>query len=235
MWHLEDKPTENVVKSVTNLGYLYTPTKGVATELTTKQRPDQFSRDPYLQLEKYYTSIGDENEAKKTYFAGRCAVRENAKDKGGRTQWPGLTLWWSDWWLKWLTGYGVQTARLLIPIITVFVLGLMVFLPSDALEVAKANAPAVSSKSSEKRAYSGNLATLTPTNKEKSLEGEKPELFDRVAYDLDLLLPGLNLGSTEKWDPQGHWREIYIVFHSMIGWLLIPLMVASLAGVIKRQ
>jgi hypothetical protein len=43
-------------------------------KLAGAQDPPIFSRDPYLQLEKYYNSIGNDIQARRVYYQGRCAL-----------------------------------------------------------------------------------------------------------------------------------------------------------------
>ncbi|CAA9375388.1 MAG: hypothetical protein AVDCRST_MAG93-8772 [uncultured Chloroflexia bacterium] len=59
-------------------------------------------------------------------------------------------------------------------------------------------------------------------------------LFERSVYSLDLFLPVVNLHVDENWQPNGLGRQIYAVFHSMVGWILVPLLLASLSGIIRR-
>jgi hypothetical protein len=47
----------------------------VARAFVKSQRPDEFSRDPYLNLERYYRTIGNEFEAKKIHYLGRSELR----------------------------------------------------------------------------------------------------------------------------------------------------------------
>ena len=177
-----------------------------------------YSRDPYQQLEKYYRALGDEAEAKRIHYLGRRDLRENAKDKEGRTKWPWSTRW-GDWWLKYLTGYGVRTWLLLLWIGFFLIAGTAVFWSEGAL---KAKLPPPSQASGQ------TSTSPTPPSEEHSL-------FNRAAYSLDLFLPLVNLRFDEKWEPEGLIRSIYALFHSLIGWLLIPLLVASLAGIVRRQ
>ena len=65
--------------------------------------------------------------------------------------------------------------------------------------------------------------------------GQGQHLFNRASYSLDLFLPVVNLHIDENWRPVGLWREIYAVFHSMVGWVLVPLLLASLAGIVRRE
>src|SRR5688572_9045324 len=69
----------------------------------------------HLGTQRLYSDTGDEVEAKRIHYVGRCDLREQAKTRDGTINWPRRSRW-GDWWLKWLTGYGVQTWRLLGPI-----------------------------------------------------------------------------------------------------------------------
>jgi hypothetical protein len=88
----------------------------VAKGMAKRQKPEEFSRDPYLQLEKYYRGVGNELEAKRMHYKGRSELRKNAWTRGKRAaEWPlGTKLADASIWL--LTGYGVRTYLLLIPI-----------------------------------------------------------------------------------------------------------------------
>ncbi|MDQ3927428.1 MAG: pentapeptide repeat-containing protein [Actinomycetota bacterium] len=202
----------------------------VAKEMAAKQRPEEFSRDPYLQLEKYYRGVGNELEAKRLHYMGRRDLRENAKDKNGRTEWPLLTRW-GDWCLKWLTGYGVHTWLLLIPIFFFLGVGTWVFWPSEALVTT----PGTHGQSNEGQEANALYLASTGSSQEQSQGGLGQHLFHRVSYSLDLFLPVVNLHIDEDWQPNGLGRQIYAVVHSMVGWILVPLLLASLAGIIRRE
>ena len=60
-------------------------------------------------------------------------------------------------------------------------------------------------------------------------------LFDRVLYSTDLLIPVVRLQAGETRHPTTYWRKVYAATHRLAGWLLVPLLVASLSGIIKRQ
>jgi hypothetical protein len=205
--------------------------KETAAKLAWAQDPSNFSRDPYLQLEKYYASIGDEVEAKRVHYRGPRDLRANAKDElRGSTRWTRFTSW-GDWWLKWLTGYGVRTWLLLVWISAFLIAGTVVFWSDNALE-STASAPP--SEPAETEVGEGP-SSFSATNEGQSPTDLKRKLFDRAAYSLDLFLPVVNLHIDEKWEPQGLGREVYALVHSMVGWLLVPLLVASLAGIVRRQ
>ena len=58
----------------------------------------------------------------------------------------------------------------------------------------------------------------------------------RAAYSLDQFLPLVNLHVDEKWEPypDDPWTQAYSVLHAVVGWLVVPLLIAALAGIIKR-
>jgi hypothetical protein len=188
------------------------PKEGLANELALKfvkeQMPAEFSRDPYLQLEKYYRSVGDENQAKTTYYLGRIALRANAKDKRhGRARWS-FRKCVSDDFFRVLTGYGTKVGRILVIAFIFLILGTLVFyLPTEALNGVNASA-----------------------NANPSEEG----LLFRTLYSLDLFLPIVNLRVDEQWVPNGPLLQAYATIHTIVGWLIVPLLLAALAGIIRR-
>jgi hypothetical protein len=203
----------------------------VAKQMAAKQLPEEFSRDPYLQLEKYYRGVGNVLEANSFHYQGRSELRKNAWKRGGRTaEWP-LSTRLSDAGLWLLTGYGVHTWRLLIPIFFFLGVGTWVFWPSEAL-VTPSGTHGQSNEGQE-----ANATYLTPTasSQEQSQVGLGQHLVERASYSLDLFLPLVNLHIDENWQPNGLGRQIYAVVHSMVGWILVPLLLASLTGIIRRE
>jgi hypothetical protein len=188
--------------------------KAMALELARAQDPSKFSRDPYLQLENYYASTGDEVTSKRIHYEGRSDLRENANDtRRGVTKWSRPTRWF-DWWIKWLTGYGVKTPLLLVWIGAWLFAGMLVYWPDNAVD----------------RAATTVEAEVIPKGQESWMQP-----YDPLEYSVDLFLPVVNLHAEEKWEPSGFWRRQYSFVHAIAGWLLVPLLVASLAGIVRRQ
>jgi hypothetical protein len=129
-----------------------------------------------------------------------------------------------------LTGYGVWTGLLLIPIFFFLTVGTWVFWSSEALVTP----PGTHGQSNKGRANASYLAS-TVSGQGQSQDGLGQHLFDRASYSLDLFLPVVNLHIDEDWQPNGLGREIYAVVHSMVGWILAPLLLASLTGIIRRE
>jgi hypothetical protein len=213
----------------------------LASRLAADQDPTKFSQDPYVHLENYYDSSGEPYEARSIYYEGRCAVRENAKAYrraylGGKVLWPWGRIWFTDFGLKWMTGYGVKARRCVLPLMLLVVVGTIVFWPNNALRPTPSTTP------------SG-----TPTNAVASSDldrpGAKPEAgslaahaWERFSYSADLALPTvsfqgvsiLEAGAANKLVPQGSWREMYAAVHQVLGQLLILLFVATVLGFARR-
>ena len=58
------------------------------------------------------------------------------------------------------------------------------------------------------------------------------EWYNRVWYSLDLLSP-IDLGVSKKWRPKDSRLRNYAQFHRVAGWILIPLIAATITGIIK--
>jgi uncharacterized protein YjbI with pentapeptide repeats len=73
----------------------------------------------------------------------------------------------------------------------------------------------------------------------KKMEPQKPEdtprVYNRFWYSLDLFLPVLDLQADDVWKPKTNERFLrhYVRLHVMLGWILIPLVLAALTGLIK--
>lgn len=175
----------------------------LAFKLIECQQFSTFSRDPYLQFETYYQNSGDELQAQRFHYRGRRDMRRRALTKDEGATWS-ATERWVDLMFKLLTGYGVQTYRLLLFIAAFLVSGMIVFWPMTALQEGTARVVAA------------------------------------FAYSADLFLPVVDVGLPLNEEPKPSeleysWRESYAVLHSLIGWVLVPLLVASLSGLVRRR
>jgi hypothetical protein len=63
----------------------------------------------------------------------------------------------------------------------------------------------------------------------------RPPAFHAVAYAFDLLLPVINLGQKNAWQPEGSALLYWSWALTGAGWVLISAVVAGLAGVLKRD
>ncbi|MEW5929224.1 MAG: pentapeptide repeat-containing protein [Gemmatimonadota bacterium] len=190
------------------------------------QHTDFFSRDPYLQMERFYSRGGDDEEAREIYYIGRCHARQNAGDSAGNVQWS-----WArgslDWLLKHLTGYGVKTYRV-IPILLIFLaIGTVVFWKCEP------------EASAGDRAVQTRLLAVAPSKAYTASTVDDlrpaPKLFRRALFSLDLFIPVIEFPFTEKLKPEGFFTQAYALVHVVVGWLLIPLVIASITGVLRKE
>lgn len=201
--------------------------ESMAERLADSQDPTAFSRDPYIQLEKHYDSIGEDGQATRMYVRGHLARRRNASDEAGIVQWPSKTANLLDWLWKSFTCYGVSVWRLLLLSVCFIAIGTLLFyFPKDALVRTGAAMPVATE----------DVTSGVRSGKESRVDGRPWEesLLYRAEYSLDLFLPIVNLRIDEKWVPNRWWLQAYAVLHSLVGWLVIPLLVAALAGVMRR-
>lgn len=202
-------------------------TKGQQRRIVDVQALSKFSQDPYLQFEQYYRSIGDDAYAKDVYYAGRLSLRRKASHWGG---WKRM----GDWFLCWTVGYGVKIWRLLIlwmlPLLTI---GTIVFW-SDAALTKKEESNISAAISSLGHKFLKEVVTEERADRSTAVYKFFKHLGHRVWYSTDLFMPVVDLQIVKEYGrPQGL-RGIYTVFHVIMGWVLVPLLIASLSGVIKK-
>jgi hypothetical protein len=104
-------------------------------------------------------------------------------------------------------------------------LGFFIFLPNDALAPVDASGPS---------AAAGQLVASTAYTGEQGSYGPGEMFWDRATYSLDLFLPVVKLGVDEQWEPSGFVPRKYAFVHQFVGCLVVSLLLASLAGIIKR-
>lgn len=192
------------------------------------QQPDKFSRDPYIQIEKYFHKIGDEVKSTEVYFEGRSELRKYAlNQKIEDITWSRKRKLW-DWFLKHLTGYGVQTERLFIPIIVFVGIGTCVFWDNNFLNQID----------NKKTNLSHSFVRVSEIPEEIIDNNLSRNIFKKLGYSVDLFIPVLDLQIANKLELSESaplWKQYYRVFHIFAGWFLIPLLIASISGIIRRD
>lgn len=176
--------------------------------LLQAQESRSFSRDPYIQLEQYFRSVGDDTDADDMYYRGRCALREHALQDGKPIHWS-KSQNLGDLILKWLTGYGVKTERVMLPIVVLLLVAVFVFWPDGMLKPGASTSVGAGSW--------------------------VEHLFDRAAYSVDLFLPVVDLGICNHWTPANRLGQVYSILHVIAGWLLVPLLLASSSGLVRKR
>lgn len=192
------------------------------------QSPEKLSMDPYLQFEQYYRSIGNELDAKRVYRAGRVKVHKNMINgawrfwRKSKDQERDLETRWSlgkmifDSMLRWMAGYGV---RMLVPsiwIIAFLLIGTCVFWPDEALVLKR-----TSSDQADGQTQSKTWSNIR-------------QLCLRMEYSLDLFIPIVDLRVADDYKRPPGWRGGYAFFHIIMGWLLVPMIIASLSRVVRQ-
>jgi len=127
------------------------------------------------------------------------------------------------------TRYGTRTHRVAMAMLILVGVGLAVFsLPasSDGIQPQNSGGPntAVTTGAAQPGAAAPPRRPVPDT----------PSFVDRLVYDIDLFLP-IDLQSEDRWQPDGDTREVYAAFHEFAGWVLIPLFLASLTGLLTRR
>jgi hypothetical protein len=183
----------------------------LALKFVEEQVPRRFSRDPYLQLERYYSGIGEEDDAVRMHRRGHSALRDNAKDyrnpgKEGRVKWSWYKIWVTDFGLKYVTSYGTRAWLAVMYLIPLLLFGTLLFCGEETL-LAKSEISYVKDVS----------------------------LGHSFAYTLDLLIPVLTFPLTDTWVPSHKLGKIFSVIAVLAGWLLVPLFIAAWTGIIRPR
>jgi hypothetical protein len=158
-----------------------------------RQLPDSFTINVYNQMEKYFTSITDIEEANKVYYKGRCAYREVTKKKWGAIKYL------SDTFLKYSLHYGTKNEnKLLVAILIFIVLGALII-----------------------NYYVSDNTTF----------------FACLQQSLVAFFPfgGLRDISINYSIKPDNYFNGYFIIHRVIGFILIPVVIASLTGFIKKK
>jgi hypothetical protein len=113
--------------------------------------------------------------------------------------------WFASWSLDCLVGYGRHPAYAAGYCVIIIVIGCVLF--------------------------SGKKMEL----QEKQKEGDPVRVYNRFWYSLSLFLPLVDLQAHTVWKPKNsHWiLRNYTRVHTLLGWILIPFVLAALTGLIK--
>ena len=261
------------------------------------QSPKVFSIDPYLQFEKYYSSIGDDSNAKRVYYKGRSELRKNARhgfairrskvffieNRNPDIRWSLGKLILDCLIMCILVGYGVKLGRSFGILIVALFLG-AIFWSDEAMipKSAIANNPELimiadneQQKNLQNDLKQGTLSidlrkklqipdlahiTIAKNGSEWDINSDsskgvtykakvegneiniyritnfKPKSFlYKLGYSLDMLLPIADLKIADEYKFPSDWYGFYIVMHTILGWILIPLLISSLAGVLRKR
>jgi hypothetical protein len=116
--------------------------------------------------------------------------------------------------------------RLLMPLVLLLVLGTWLFWPDGALKP-------VTTASTEPSTRTSTSSSSADNN--EGFDNLEPKAIYRFGYSLDLLLLVVNLHFEDQWEPRGAWLRAYAAVQTLMGWILIPLLLASLAGFVRWE
>lgn len=163
-----------------------------------------YSPQPYLVLEQYLNANGDADDANNVYIHMRKRQRGRRMSSAARV---------ADWFLEWVVGYGREPVLSVWWTLGFIALGMLLFSPHRMV------------------AQQGQDGQTDPGQTDL---GKKSPAYSRFWYSLDVLAPAIELGADKAWQPDPNWwlGRNYSYVHRIVGWILAPLILAALTGVI---
>jgi Pentapeptide repeats (9 copies) len=75
---------------------------------------------------------------------------------------------------------------------------------------------------------------FSPSRMEWKNAKERPTKYSRIWYSVDDFAPVVDLHEAKNWGPkQNSWSRHYERFHRIAGWILLPLVVGAITGIVK--
>ena len=189
-------------------------------------RLDPYDRQPYTQLEEVFRRSGEDHLAKAVYLERK---HREYKERIKPNLWKQPHKLLGDLFLHWLTGYGVQLWRLPLFMLGLVLLWMFVFWQDKALEPKGEDCVIV---------VNGTSVKLQPSAKDKDMPGLASAFWVSVRTFLPVEIPA---GSRWKPSTRAMWQgplsmtyETFATFLKLFGWILVPVGVAGLTGLLKR-
>jgi len=187
-------------------------------------RLSEIDRQPYTQLEKVLRNVGKDREADEVYLE-RWQVEREQKWRHGE-----FGAWMVSQIYALLANYGVRPYRLISFTVLFVFLGTFIFSRPGAVQMKLA--PERATQPAESTAViEGNAAAST----EKSV---KLSAWDALRLSIGLFLP-VEVPLAASWKPSDR-RFMLLKFSDfgtmlkLAGWVLVPLGIAALAGLLRR-
>jgi hypothetical protein len=164
----------------------------------------EFSSDAYMKLAAHLESIGQAEHADEVYISMKSREREFL-------DWP-AKLW--NWFLFLSVGYGRRPARAFLWSVCIIIIGCIVFgrfgrRPHD-------------------------MELIDPS---KPVVPPQYGLMWCLLYSADIFVPAINLEAANVWRPAANrswFVHGYVRLQRFLGWVLVPIAVAALSGLIGR-
>ena len=162
-----------------------------------------YSPSVYGSLERFFFQQGYRGDANTAFIEGNNRERDEFLSRYS------FEYWWS--WALWFIGYGRYPWRALIPCALFVALGWFLFKPHVMEQLDMDHTPHPSH------------SMRTPTH------------YHRFWYSLELFLPLIEFRGVDRWAPKRNYRFLrhYMRWHILAGWILVPIALAALTGIIK--
>jgi uncharacterized protein YjbI with pentapeptide repeats len=184
--------------------------------------PQLYDRQPYLQLERSYRQAGRDHDADDIYLCRQLV--ERGQKRAAHQRGP----WLKSFLHGFIANYGVRPYRLLVIPIILLALGTIVLSRPNAVSM-KREAVEVSPPAAQERPTKSS-----PESEGYSRWGLAARLSFRIFIPVELPL-------ASHWEPSdGHLLE-YVRFSDVAtvlkigGWILVPLGVAALTGLLRTK
>ena len=194
--------------------------KDVWEDLITLVDNSAYSAQTYTVLENYFLAQGYPERADRVYTAYKRRERAEALS-------PTSLDWWWSLFLDVFVSYGRSPGRAIIWGLLLILLGGFVFRKEEGM-VSLSKREIVGSKVGKR----GTLSRKIPMRVEFSPHGIS---YNPFWYSLDLFIPFVDLGYDTNWFPKPgrKWAVMYSKLHMLAGWILIPIGLLAITGVIK--
>jgi hypothetical protein len=170
----------------------------------------QYSTEPYLQLEQNLNASGRAGRANDAYIHMRTRQRRH-RFVDPVNRFFALIAWLVDWFLYLVIGYGRLPWLAGVWAVFFTLVGMGIF-PRCRMKAQKCD-----------------------DNSPQKSDGDHDH-YSAFWYSLDVLAPAIELGADKAWepkpDPKFRWVRTYSYFHRIAGWILVPLILAAIGGII---
>ena len=165
-----------------------------------------YSADVFSRLEDFFLREGYSRHADEAFIAGKLRVRERYYPSG---RWVGEYILSGDW-LRWLGST---------------MLYLLVGYGRRPWQAAVPCAVLIAL----------GCILFSPNKMEAQNPEETPRVYSRFWYSLGLFFPFVDLQANKAWKPKADQTFLrnYMQVHILLGWVLIPIVLAALTGLIK--
>jgi hypothetical protein len=147
-------------------------------------------------------------------------------------EWYSITWWW-NLFLDVFIRYGRSPDLAFLYSLFVILLGSIVFWRGDGMQPSAGNAsPQIKVPSHVPKALPRWMRAQMLANRYRS----NPAVdYNPVWYSLDLFISIVDLRMAEDWEPkpERQWARVYMRIHIILGWILIPIGLLALTGVIR--